>query len=215
MVEIERPNSEKRIQEKSDSMRTSIESKLWVRSSKAITESAKELLGMTTGKGPSKLSKEKEAWWWNDVVCEAVKKKKEAKKKWDRSASEEDKRSNIAARKMAKRQVAKSRAAELDDVYKELERPGGERKLHRIAKSRNKASKDFTLIKNIKNAEGVVLRDEKEIKQRWENYFRSLRNEENEISVFEEGEPNLECTTEIEREEIVRAVSKRESNWAR
>ena len=41
----------------------------------------------------------------------------------------------------------------------ELETPEGERKIFRIAKARDKATKDFSHMKQIKNEHGVVLRD--------------------------------------------------------
>ena len=40
-----------------------------------------------------------------------------------------------------------------------MERSGGERKLYRIAKAQDKASKDFTQIKQIKDERGAVLKE--------------------------------------------------------
>ena len=45
----------------------------------------------------------------------------------------------------------------MDEVYKELETPEGERKIYRIAKARDKSAKDFTQIRQIKDEQGVVL----------------------------------------------------------
>ena len=47
----------------------------------------------------------------------------------------------------------------MDELYEELETPEVERKIFRIAKARDKATKDFTHMKQIKNEHGVVLRD--------------------------------------------------------
>ena len=45
----------------------------------------------------------------------------------------------------------------MDEVYKKLETPEGERKIYRIAKARDKSAKDFTQIRQIKVEQGVVL----------------------------------------------------------
>ena len=45
----------------------------------------------------------------------------------------------------------------MNELYEELETPEGERKIFRIAKARDKASKDFSHMKQIKNEHGVIL----------------------------------------------------------
>lgn len=52
-----------------------------------------------------------------------------------------------------------------DDVYSELVTPEGEKKLYKIAKSRNKVTKDLTQIKHINNKNREVLTDESKIKK--------------------------------------------------
>ena len=59
--------------------------------------------------------------------------------------------------KKAKKEVARSKAHAMDEVYKELETPKGERKIYRIANARDKSAKDFTQIRQIKDGQGVVL----------------------------------------------------------
>ena len=44
-----------------------------------------------------------------------------------------------------------------DELYKELETPEEEKRLFRLAKKRDKASKDLTQIKQMKDAQGEVL----------------------------------------------------------
>ena len=46
----------------------------------------------------------------------------------------------------------------MNELYKELETPKGERKIFRIAKARDKASNDFSHMKQINNEHGVILR---------------------------------------------------------
>ena len=45
----------------------------------------------------------------------------------------------------------------MNELFKELETPEGETNIFRIAKARDKASKDFSHTKQIKNGHGVVL----------------------------------------------------------
>ena len=65
----------------------------------------------------------------------------------------------------------------MNELYEELETQVGERKMFRIAKARDKATKDFTHMKQIKNEHGVVLRDLDMILGRGKGYFDKLLNE--------------------------------------
>lgn len=75
--------------------------------------------------------------------------------------------------------MAEAKAWVLDEVYSDLEAPGGEKKIYKIAKKMNKATKDLTHIKQMKSEDGEVLTDESKTKEKWEKYFEQLLNEEN------------------------------------
>ena len=77
-----------------------------------------------------------------------------------------------------------------------------------MAKRRNKATKDFIQINQIKDGEGRVLSDEKEIKNRWQVYFEKLQNEESERRVFGEDIANERETPGIKRSEVRQALKK-------
>ena len=111
-------------------------------------------LGVTTGRRPPG---DKETWWWHDGVKDAIRAKKEAKKKWDASGRQEERDIYRQANKEATKEVAISKAHAMDEVYKELEKPEGERNIYRIAKARDKSAKDFPQIRQIKDEQGVVL----------------------------------------------------------
>ena len=108
----------------------------------------------------------------------------------------------------AKKEVEKAKALARREVEEEIETPEGERKLHRIAKAQDKASKDVTKIKQIKDERGAVLHDEDKFKERWGGYCEHLLNEENPRMVYRDGEPNEGLTLGIMREEVVKAVRK-------
>ena len=89
----------------------------------------------------------------------------------------------------------------MDEVYKEVETPEGERKLYRIAKARDKFAKDFTQIRQIKDEQGVVICEHDTIIKRWKGYYGKLIKEENPRTVFGDGVPN-ELTPAIDREKV-------------
>ncbi|XP_023213041.1 uncharacterized protein LOC111615841 [Centruroides sculpturatus] len=109
---------------------------------------------------------------------------------------------------MTKKAVAIVKAKALEEAYKVFERKGGERQLMRIAKARDKASKDFTSIKLIKDHKGVVLQDYKRAKERWKVYFRNLLNEENPRTLYENGEANEAVVQDISKEEVESVLRK-------
>ena len=166
---------------------------------------------MTTGRRPPG---DKETWWWNDKVQEVIKAKKVAKKIWDASRRQEDKDRYRQANKAAKKAVATTKALAMNELYEELETPEGERKIFRIAKARDKATKDFSHMKQIKNEHGVVLRDLDMIIGRWKGYFDKLLNEENPRSIFGDGVPNEGLTQGISRNEVKVAISRMKNGKA-
>ena len=80
--------------------------------------------------------------------------------------------------------------------------------------SRDKATKDFSHMKQIKNEHGVVLRDLDMIIGRWKGYFDKLLNEENPRSIFDDGVPNEGLTQGISRDEVKVAISRMKNGKA-
>lgn len=106
----------------------------------------------------------------------------------------------------AKRAVAQAKARAREDMYDKLETREGEKRIFALAREREKSTKNFTHIKQVKNKEGRVLVDDNEIKERWKEYFKTLLNEENPRAGMDEGEPNDRRTTAISREEVKQAL---------
>lgn len=177
----------------------------WEENSKVLIKAGEEILGKTTGKGPPQ---DKETWWWNEEVQEKIRFKKMAKKRYDLSQKDEDRADYKQANREAKRAVAIAKAKASERLYEELETTEGQNRLYSIARARDKASKDFTHIRQIKDIEGRVLRKEEEIKNRWQEYFKVLLNEEHPRKGNEGEISNDVETVGIEREEISEALGR-------
>ncbi|XP_068212592.1 uncharacterized protein [Palaemon carinicauda] len=76
----------------------------WERNSIILKRVGREVLGMSTGKGP----RDKGTWWWSNYVQEKIKIKRNAKKTYDETGTEEDKERSKLAKKEAKVAVAQS-----------------------------------------------------------------------------------------------------------
>uniref|UniRef100_A0A8D8YAF2 Craniofacial development protein 2 n=3 Tax=Cacopsylla melanoneura TaxID=428564 RepID=A0A8D8YAF2_9HEMI len=183
----------------------------WTVNSEIIKRVGVKVMGMTSGKGAPE---NKESWWWNEEVQGMVKLKKVAWKKWDISGREEDRLEYQRAKKNAKRAVAVAKAKAIEEGYRDIENGEGERRLLRIAKAKDRESKDVTVIKQIKDKEGNVLQDHNHIKERWREYFEGLLNEENLRDIFESGVENLGVVKEVSREEIEKALKKMKNGKA-
>ncbi|XP_047004713.1 uncharacterized protein LOC124622970 [Schistocerca americana] len=156
----------------------------WKINSAVIRKTRDEVFGLTSGRG---MPKDKDVWWWNEEVQKVVKEKKDAKRKWDMSGSAEDGQAYKSAKKEARRAVAKAKAESVWEAYEQLQKNQGMRQLIWIGKSRGKASKDLTAIKQMKDETGIILHDHGKIIQTWLNYFEKLLNEENVKVKTEEG----------------------------
>ncbi|XP_067135012.1 uncharacterized protein [Centruroides vittatus] len=97
---------------------------------------------------------QKEGWWWNENVQQVVQVKKEAKRKWDRSRTEEDRFAYKTAKREAKRVVAQAKAGAYANLYEELDTREGQKKIYRLAKIRNRATKDISHVRQIKDTTG-------------------------------------------------------------
>ena len=83
------------------------------------------------------------------------------------------------ARKQATREMAKARNKAYEELYEKLETKEGENELFKIAKQRNRQSKDVQQVRVIKSKTGEILMEEEKVKQRWKEYFDNLLNQEN------------------------------------
>ena len=106
---------------------------------------------------------------------------------------DDHKRELIEANTQAKRAVAQAMAGGYQKMYEEMETKEGQKKMHRLARARNKATKDITNVKQIKDTDGRVLSKTEDIQKRWKGYFERLLNEENDRLYWDDGQPIEVC----------------------
>ena len=90
-----------------------------------------------------------------------------------------------AAKKNAKRAVSEARGRTYEDLYHNLSTKDGEKNVYRIAKLRERKTKDFNQVKCIKDDNNRLLVKDEEINNRWRDYFDKLFNEEDDSTMIE------------------------------
>ncbi|KAL5146330.1 Craniofacial development protein 2 [Glycine soja] len=184
---------------------------MWNKMSQEIIKVAKETLGESRGFGP----RGKESWWWNESVQSKVRVKKECFKEWSRCRNSETWDEYKIARNETKKAVSEARAQAFDGLYQALGTRDGERSIYRLAKDRERKTRDLDQVKCIKDEEGKVLVHEKDIKERWKAYFHNLFNDgygydSSSLDTREE-DRNYKYYRRIQKQEVKEAL-KRMSN---
>ncbi|KAH1214992.1 Craniofacial development protein 2 [Glycine max] len=184
---------------------------MWNKMSQEIIKVAKETLGESRGFGP----RGKESWWWNENVQSKVRVKKECFKEWSRCRNSETWDKYKIARNETKKAVSEARAQAFDGLYQALGTRDGERSIYRLAKGRERKTRDLDQVKCVKDEEGKVLVHEKDIKERWKAYFHNLFNDgygydSSSLDTREE-DRNYKYYRRIQKQEVKEAL-KRMSN---
>ena len=95
-----------------------------------------------------------------------------------------------------------------------METKEGEKLIYKVAKQRAKNRQDIGEVSVIKSKEGDMLTDEKNIKERWQEYFSDLLNVENSREPLEEQPPVEDPVQGITQEEVKEAMKKMKSGKA-
>ncbi|KAL6543328.1 hypothetical protein OROHE_010848 [Orobanche hederae] len=170
-----------------------------------IKEVAKEVLGESKGNGPSS----KDTSWWNEEVKQAIKTKRECYKVLGKCSSDENYERHKKARTEAKKAVRNARSKVNKELYARLDTKEGEKDIYKLARMREKKTRDIVKVKCVKDTDQKVLVQDKEIKERWRSYFDTLFNGHQEQDIG-----NLDIPSSMINRDFKRRIQKGEVTMA-
>jgi hypothetical protein len=109
------------------------------------------------------------------------------------------------ANKTAKRAVSEVRRQMYDGLYQRLDTKEWEKDIYRMTKSRERKTRDIIQVKYIKDAIERLLTKDEDIKNRWQEYFDKLFNEDSESSSIE-----LDISSDDRNRQFVRRIQESE-----
>jgi hypothetical protein len=154
---------------------------MWMKMITCIRKVALEEFGVTKG-GKRET---KETWWWNEKVQNAIKKKKEYFRCMHLNRSVDNIEWYKVTKKTAKRAMSEARGQIYEGLYQQLGTKNGENDIYRMAKSRQRKTRDIIQVKYIKDETEQLLTKDEDIKNRWREYFDKLFNEDSLSSSIE------------------------------
>lgn len=174
---------------------------MWMGMATCIRKVASEEFGVTKG-GKREA---KETWWWNEKVQKAIKEKKECFRRMHLDRSADNVERYKVAKKTAKRAVSEARGRMYDGLYQRLGTKEGEKDIYRMAKSRERKTRDIIQVKCIKDETERLLTKDEDIKNRWREYFDKLFNEDSGSSSIE-----LDISSDDLNRQFVRRIQESE-----
>ena len=99
-------------------------------------------------------------------------------------------------KKEAKKVISNTKLKAYDNLYNKLDTKEGKNDIYKLAKLRERKTKDFNYIKCVKGEDERVLIKDEEIKERWKSYFEKLLNGNNLANLRIEECDNLGITNE-------------------
>ena len=147
---------------------------MWEEMANGIRKVVREVLDESKGFG----LKDNESQWWNENIQKKIKYKRKCFKALQLSNNMKNWEKYRLVRRKTKKAISEVRSKAFEMFYQALEIKNREQQIYKIAKRREKRTKDLDQVKCIKNEEGNVLIANGDIKERWRNYFHKLFNKE-------------------------------------
>jgi hypothetical protein len=187
---------------------------MWNKIAGGMRKVAKEVLGESKGGAPLG----KDTSWWNEDVKLAIKVKRECYRNLSKNRDNENLEKYMIAKKEAKKVVRNARDKVYKEVYDKLDTKEGEKDIYRLAKMRDRKSRDLGMVRCIKDETQRVLVKDEEIKERWKDYFDKLFNESHAQDLGDFSIPfhemNRDFMRKIQKKEIAEALKKMKSRRA-
>ena len=153
---------------------------MWENMANCIRKVVSEVLGVTKGGR----CVDKDTWWWNEEVQRNIKEKKKRYRRLFHDRSVDNIEKYKEAKKIAKRAVSVAKGRAYEDLYQRLGMKEGDKDIYKMAKVRERKTRDFNQVKCIKDEMENILIKEDDIKHRWQEYFNKLFNGDNENTTF-------------------------------
>jgi hypothetical protein len=154
---------------------------MWLKMVTCVRKVAAEVFGVSRG-GKQEA---KDTWWWNEEMQKAIKENKECFKRLHLNKSAANIESYKIAKRAAKRTMSVAKGQAYSDLYQQLGTKEGEKDSFRLARTRDRKTRDINQIKCIKDETDQLLVRDEEIKDRWREYFDRLFNGEDESPTIE------------------------------
>ena len=122
---------------------------------------------------------EKETWWWQEETRKAVALQRETFKEFQMNKGDENKEKCREANRASRKAVRIAKDAAYEDLYKKLDFREGIKMVYKLAKIRDRRTKDISEMPFINSLEGQILTVGSDIMLRWQKYFEGLLNTEN------------------------------------
>jgi hypothetical protein len=135
---------------------------MWLKMAICVRKVVSEVFGVNRG-GKREA---KDTWWWNDEVQRAIREKKECLKRLHHDKSVANIEGYKIAKRVTKRAVSVAKGQAYDGLYQRLGTKEGEKDIYRMARIRERKTRDINQIKCIKDGTDRLLAKDEEIKDR-------------------------------------------------
>ena len=178
----------------------------WKDMKSEIVKAAEMSLGMTRDREKGRIRRDES--FWNNDVKNAIEKKKKCRKAMHREGTDCAKEAYTIAKKEAKKRVAQAKATVERSLYDKLNSREGEKEIYRIARMRDKKSKDISSVKQARDKNGIVLYEEDTVRDRWREHFEEMGNIKFGVAMIPPTERISGPTMKIEEEEVKEAIKR-------
>ena len=167
----------------------------WQEINHILVETAKEVFGETSGK---RTYIEKKTWWWQEETRKAVALKRATFKEFQMNKSDENKEKFREANRASRKAVRIAKDAAYEDLYTKLGSREGIKMVYKIAKTRDRRTKNISDMPFINSLAGQILTVGSDIMLRWRTYFEGLLNTDNTRKQIESGLATIDLFNESE-----------------